>query len=213
LYDYLTVLIQERGISVCNTPGINATAVAELVIAHIFAIACQLGDITVRQRNGEKFQRHDCSGLQISGKAVGIIGMGAIGKSVAGMLHHGFACKIYAYDPFGPKDAWPEFPYVRVENVKDMLPVVNILTLHVPLLETTKNLIGITELRAMKENYILINHSRGMKFLLEIIRAFANAGTGGIVNEDELVAALKEGQIWGPGIDALVYDPPTLDKY
>lgn len=157
-----------------NTPGVNATAVAELVIAHIFAIARQLGDITVRQRNGEQFQRHACSGLQISGKAVGVIGMGAIGKSVAGMLHHGFACKIYAYDPFVPKDAWPEFPYVRVENIKDMLPVVDILTLHVPLLETTKGLIGTTELRSMKENCILINHSRGMSFRLKVTGVFAN---------------------------------------
>ena len=91
------------------------------------------------------------------------------------MLHHGSACKIYAYDPYVPKDAWTEFPYARVENVKDMLPVVDVLILHVPLLETTKKLIRITELRAMKENCILINHSRGEGFLLKLTEAVANA--------------------------------------
>ncbi|UPL04256.1 hypothetical protein LCI18_015190 [Fusarium solani-melongenae] len=190
------VAAEEHGVVIRNTPGVNATAVAELVIAHIFAVARQIVDIGVRQRNGDEFQRHSCSGLQVSGKAVGIIGMGAIGKSVARMLRLGFGCEIYAYDPLLPADAWPELPHRRVRTIQEMLPIVDILTLHVPLLDTTRNLVSLPELRAMKDTSILINHSRG-----------------GIVNEDDLVVALREKQLRGVGLDALLYDPPSLAKY
>lgn len=187
---------EEHGIAVRNTPGVNATAVAELVIAHIFAVARQIVDIGLRQRSGELLQRHSCSGLQLSGKAVGVVGMGAIGKSVARMLHFGFGCEIHAYDPFVPDDAWSDVPHERVRDLEHMFPVVDVLTLHVPLLDSTRDLIRLPQLRAMRNSAILINHSRG-----------------GIVNEDDLVVALEEGQIWGVGMDALVHDPAPLDKY
>lgn len=121
-------------------------------------------DIGVRQRNGDEFQRHSCSGLQISGKAVGIVGMGAIGKTVARMLRLGFGCEIYAYDPLLPMDAWSDLSHHRVHAVQEMLPVVDILTLHVPLLDTTRNMIALPELRVLKHNCILINHARGEPF-------------------------------------------------
>lgn len=153
---------QERGIVVRNTPGINATAVAELVIAHVFAVARQIADISVRQRAGEVFQRHGCNGLRLSGKAIGIVGMGAIGQTVARMMSQGFGCDIIAYDPHVPADAWPGLPHKRVQTLQEMLPVVDVLTLHVPLVDGTRNLISMPELKAMKNTCILINHSRGV---------------------------------------------------
>uniref|UniRef100_A0A0B7KJC3 S-adenosyl-L-homocysteine hydrolase NAD binding domain-containing protein n=1 Tax=Bionectria ochroleuca TaxID=29856 RepID=A0A0B7KJC3_BIOOC len=179
---------KEQGVIIRNTPGINATAVAELVVAHIFAVARQIVDIGVRQRNGSVFQRHQCSGLQITGKTIGIVGMGAIGKTVARMLHHGFGCTIFAYDPFLADDAWSDVPHTRAQTVQEMLPLLDVLTLHVPLADGTRNLISMTEFKAMKQSC-------------------------GVVNEEDMVTALKEKKIWGVGIDALVYDPPTLEKY
>jgi phosphoglycerate dehydrogenase-like enzyme len=89
------------------------------------------------------------------------VGMGAIGKTVARMLHHGFGCTIFAYDPFLADDAWSDVPHTRAQTVQEMLPLLDVLTLHVPLADGTRNLISMTEFKAMKQSCILINHSRG----------------------------------------------------
>jgi len=91
---------------------------------------------------------------------------------------------------------WGSIPHVRAKSVADMLPLVDVLSLHVPLLPTTKNMITLSLMRTMKRTAILINCARG-----------------GVVNEDDLWKALREGIIGSAGVDAWVSEPPTREIY
>ena len=104
--------------------------------------------------------------------------MGNIGKCVARIFRNAFGSAIVAYDPFLPADAWANLPYVRVRSVAEVIVAADVLSLNVPLTETTRNLISYTELQCMKREAILINAERG-----------------GIVEESDLCRALDEGLI------------------
>lgn len=186
----------KRGIRICNTPGVNASSVAELVLALTMAVARQLRTISVRQDAGEEVRKEHCSGVMLGGKAIGILGMGAIGTAVARMFRGAFNAKVWAYDPFAPADAWSDIPHTRVSNYEEMLPHVDVLTLHVPLNAETKGLIGLKSLRAMKPTAILINVARG-----------------GIVDEEALEQVLREGKLFGAGLDCHEEEPPTKARY
>lgn len=103
------------------------------------------------------------------------------------------------YDPYVPSDGsdpWGSIPHERVNSLEDMLPHVDVLSLHVPLLPATTNMITLSHLKAMKPTSILINCSRG-----------------GVVNEEDLWAALKGGIIASAGVDAWKSEPPTKEVY
>ena len=186
---------EKRGIRILNTPGANAQAVAEIVLALAMSVARQIPHITMRQAIGP-VRKEDCSGLTFAGKTIGIIGMGNIGRKVAQIFRGAFGASIIAYDPFMPKDAWDEIPHKRVDDYQDLLAVSDVLTLHVPLTAGTRDMISYTELAKMKSTAIVINASRG-----------------GIVNELDLETALREGLIWGAGLDAHEVEPPTAERY
>lgn len=186
----------KRGIRICNTPGVNAQSVAELVLALTMAVARQLRTITVGQAAGDEVRKEHCSGLTLSGKAIGILGMGAIGTAVARMFQGAFDARVWAYDPYAPEDAWGDIAHSRVSNFEEMLPHVDVLTLHVPLNSETRGLIGLEQLRAMKPTAILINVARG-----------------GIVDEPALVEVLNGGHLFGAGLDCHEEEPPTLVQY
>lgn len=185
-----------RGIPILNTPGANAQSVAELVLALTLAVARQLGSIAVKQAAGREVRKEHCSGLMITGKTIGVIGMGNIGLAVARIFQNAFGVNVYAYDPFAPRDAWQDVAHTRVQEVAELLPYVDILTLHLPLNEGTRDLIAWPQLQAMKHDAILINAARG-----------------GIVNEIDLLRALQEGVIGGAGLDCHNTEPPVLKKY
>ncbi|KAH7361597.1 D-isomer specific 2-hydroxyacid dehydrogenase [Plectosphaerella cucumerina] len=185
-----------RGIRICNTPGVNAQSVAELVLALTMGVARQLRSISVRQENGIEIRKEHCSGSMLTGTTIGVIGMGAIGSAVARMFQGAFGCAVMAYDPFAPVGAWSDIRHTRVSRFEDMLPVVDMLTLHVPLNEATSGMIGVKELAAMKESAILINVARG-----------------GIVDETALLGALERRELWGAGLDCHEEEPPTLERY
>lgn len=186
---------QARGIKILNTPGANARAVAELVLALTMAVARQIRSVTVRQCR-EPVPKETCSGLTLYGKKIGILGMGHIGKTVAQIFRGGFDAEIIAYDPYMPADAWADIPHQRASTVQEVIEASDVLTIHVPLTETTRDLISYKQLRSMKPTAILINAARG-----------------GIVNEDDLGRALSEGLIWGAGLDCHEQEPPTAEKY
>ena len=104
----------------------------------------------------------------------------------------------YRYDPYLPTDseAWKTIPYTRVTSLEEMLPLLDVLSLHVPLLPSTRDMISLPQLKAMKPTAIIINTARG-----------------GIVNETDLWHALRERIIKGAGIDTWVNEPPTRDAY
>ena len=123
-----------RGIPIFNTPGVNAQAVAETVLSLTMSVARQVGHITALQTQGEAVPKENCSGLIIRNKTIGIVGMGNIGQKVAAIFQSGLGCKIVAYDPLLPKDAWADIPHVRAATLEDVLELSDVVTLHIPLL-------------------------------------------------------------------------------
>lgn len=187
-----------RGIAILNTPGVNAGAVAELALALALAAARELRSVVVGQAAGSEVRKEYCErGVTLAGKAVGVVGMGAVGTAVARMFVGAFGARVWACDPGAPAGAWAGVvEHVRVGTLEEMLPHVDVLTLHVPLTEETRGMVGMRELRLMRRGAILVNVSRG-----------------GIVDEEALRRALEEGLIWGAGLDCHEEEPPTLARY
>ncbi|KAL2789077.1 D-isomer specific 2-hydroxyacid dehydrogenase [Aspergillus keveii] len=186
----------KRGIPILNTPGANAQSVAELVLSLTMAVARQLRTIVVNQAANIEVRKEHCSGTTLQGKTIGIIGMGNIGLAVGRIFRGAFNSPIFAYDPFASKDAWSNLDHIRVDNIDDMLPHVDVLSLHLPLTPETRHFIATPQIRKMKKSAILINAARG-----------------GIVNEEDLIAALNEGALYGVGLDCHDEEPPTLGRY
>ncbi|KAM0703245.1 hypothetical protein Q7P35_009183 [Cladosporium inversicolor] len=186
----------ERGIKIFNTPGVNARAVAELVLSLTTSVARDVPSINTKQQSGLQVPKEACSGLMLYQKTLGVIGMGNIGKTAAKIFLGAFEAPLVAYDPFAPADAWSDLPHTRASSLEEVLEASDVITIHVPLTKNTKDLIAYRELSLMKRNAILINASRG-----------------GIVNEVDLERALAEGLIWGAGLDCHEQEPPTKEKY
>ncbi|KAK2008504.1 hypothetical protein LZ32DRAFT_685177 [Colletotrichum eremochloae] len=185
-----------RGIKILNTPGVNARAVAELVLTLTMAVARQVGVITRKQAAGVVVPKEKCSGLILHRKTIGILGMGNIGKSVAQIFRGAFEAEVVAYDPYLPADAWGDIPHQRAQSVEEVLSTSDVVTVHMPLTPTTRDLIGYSQLQQMKRTAIVINTARG-----------------GIINEADLERALSEGLIWGAGLDCHEQEPPSQEKY
>lgn len=187
---------EARNIRILNTPGVNAHAVAELVLALTMAVARDIPRVAVEQATGARVPKESCSGLILHRKTLGVIGMGNIGRTVAKMFHGAFESPIVAHDPFMPESAWRDIPHIRAKTVDDVLLSSDVVTIHVPLNEETRDLIAYRELSIMKPTAILINASRG-----------------GIVNEPDLERALADGLLWGAGLDCHEQEPPSKDRY
>ncbi|KAJ5725447.1 uncharacterized protein N7483_006804 [Penicillium malachiteum] len=185
----------KRGIKICNTPGANARDVAELVLALTITIARDIRSITTRQMI-KPVPKETCNGLTLYKKTLGIIGMGNIGRTVAEIFRGAFDADIIAYDVFMPDNAWPHLEHKRVQDVQEVIKNADILSVHVPLTNETRDLISYKEIQSMKQNAILINAARG-----------------GIVNEADLTKALAEGHLWGAGLDCHEQEPPSFEKY
>jgi phosphoglycerate dehydrogenase-like enzyme len=185
-----------KGVKVFNTPGVNARAVAELVVALTTALARQIRLISLKLHEGQVVKKEQCSGLILHKSTIGVIGMGNIGKTVAKIFNGGYESDIVAYDPYMPESAWEDLPHKRVRKLEDLLAISDVVTVHVPLTSETENLIGLEQMRSMKPNALLINTARG-----------------GIVNEEDLVQALNAGYIWGAGLDCHTQEPPTRERY
>ncbi|ETS74855.1 hypothetical protein PFICI_13339 [Pestalotiopsis fici W106-1] len=186
----------ERSIPILNTPGVNALSVAELVLSLVMAVKRQLRPISTRQAAGLEVRKEHCSGSMMTGKPIGVLGMGAIGTLVARMFQAAFACPVFAYDPFAPADAWPDIQHARVHSLDELLPHVDMVTLHIPLNSETRGLIGLPQFRLMRKDAVVINVARG-----------------GIINEADLLQAMEQGLIAGAGLDCHEQEPPTLEQY
>lgn len=184
-----------HGVIVCNTPGVNSEAVAEMGLALALAVTRRVAEFDRRIRAGEIVKRIHFLGIELWEKTVGVIGMGNIGTRIARKYHGAFNMKILAYDPFVSDDRWPDIPHERVLSLSALLPRVDLLTLHVPLTAETKHLIGRRELALMKETAVLVNVSRGE-----------------IVDEEALYDALKTSRLFGAGLDVFKKEPPTTEN-
>jgi D-3-phosphoglycerate dehydrogenase/(S)-sulfolactate dehydrogenase len=170
-----------QGIAVCTTPGANRLSVAELVIGMIFDCARDISGNIASVREG-RWERG--SGSEIAGAVLGVVGLGSIGKAVAD-LARGMGMTVIAADP--NVDDQVDIEYRPLDS---LLAESDFVSLHVMLTPETRNLIDARSLRLMKPSAYLINTSRG-----------------GVVDEQALAAAVREGVIAGAALDVLNREP------
>ena len=183
-----------HGITVCRTPGVNSEAVAEMALSLGLSVVRRVTEFDRMTRAAGKVQRANYLGYESWQKTVGIVGMGNIGTLVARKWRGAFDAKIIGYDPYVPANRWSELPHQRAASLEEMLPQVDILSLHLPLTPESRNMIDAARLALMKPSAIVVNTSRG-----------------GIVNEAALYQAISSGKLFGAGFDVFEVEPPTSD--
>jgi D-3-phosphoglycerate dehydrogenase / 2-oxoglutarate reductase len=177
-----------KGIVVMNTPGGNTVSAAEQTIALLMSLARATPAADASMRCG-KWERSKFMGTQLAGKSIGIVGLGRIGREVAKRVQ-GLDMKVVGYDPFLTPDRSTQLGITSVPSVDEMLPQVQFLTIHTPLNEETKSLIGARELAMLPKGARVLNVARG-----------------GIIDETALAEALKTGHIAGAGLDVFTQEP------
>ena len=182
----------KRGIPVVYSPHANADSVADFTLGLIIALLRKIVDAHLATKSG-KFRLKKFLGVELCNKVIGIIGFGQIGSRVA-QRALSFGMKVITYDPYVKEEVLAKFNARKV-SLEELLRTSDIVTIHVPLTEKTRNLIGEKELKLMKSGAVLINTARG-----------------GIVNENALYKALREGWIAGAAIDVYEKEPPSKDN-
>ncbi|VEN74159.1 conserved hypothetical protein [Candidatus Desulfarcum epimagneticum] len=176
-------------VAVFNTPGANKDAVADHTFALMLSVARKIipCDSGLREK---RWEHTKIMGVEIWKKTLGLMGLGAIGRSVA-LRAKGFQMEIAACDPFWPEEFARENDIRRVE-LEELLKISDILSIHSPLTPENKGIIDQKAFETMKASAFLINAARG-----------------GIVNEADLFAALENKTIAGAGIDVFDEEPPV----
>lgn len=172
---------------VANCPGANDQAVADLTIGLMLAAARQIpcADSDIRQGKWAAYQ-----GSELWRKTLGLIGLGRIGRAVA-QRATGFDMHIVAYDPY-VDEGLAKGIGVELVGLEEVLAESDFVSLHTPLTEHTRHIIGRTELSQMKPTAFLVNTARG-----------------GLIDEDALYHALVEGRLAGAALDVFADEPPT----
>jgi D-3-phosphoglycerate dehydrogenase len=175
---------REKGIEVVNTPHVSANSVAELTIAHMLALARDIVEGTITLREG-KWVKDQLMGVEVNGKTLGIIGCGAIGKTVE-RFAISLGMKAIAVDMC---------VYGRFVTLDEMLPQADFVTIHVPLTPHTKHMVSTKEFNMMKNGVMLIDCSRG-----------------GVVDQEALYNALISGKVKAAAVDVFEEEPPKNSK-
>lgn len=188
----------EQGIYVTNTPAINSRTVAEAAIMLMLECARNAQQVDVRfrkERAAYKMFTSDVSsrGFELTGRTLGIIGCGNIGRHVAQIAAQGFGMKVLGYDAYA--GALPDY-IERVDGTERIFREADFISLHLPSTPETRHSIGKAQFTMMKNSAILINTSRG-----------------DVVCEDELIEALQRGEIGGAGLDVFSSEPISEASY
>ncbi len=181
----------EKGVVVMNTPLGNATTTAELAIALLLSLARHIPRADRMVREGV-WKKKLLVGTEITGKTLGVIGLGRIGRIVA-ERGRGLGMKVVAFDPYLDKGDSP-LSYVELLDLDELLTRIDFLTVHVPLMPATKNLLSWSEMAKIKPGARLIQASRG-----------------GVVDEEAVVDALSNGRLAGAAFDVFVQEPVPAD--
>lgn len=176
-----------RGIPVYVTPGANAQSVAEMTLGLMFSAARRIGWMDAELHGGRWSRAQD--GVELRGKTITLVGFGQIGQRVATVCL-ALGMNVVAYDP-ALEDAPSPVEGVRLQpSLSDLLPLADVLSLHVPLNRHTRNMLGDAEFARMPRGAILINTARGE-----------------VVDEPALIAALQSGQLYAAGLDTMAVEP------
>lgn len=193
-YNHIDVdAAKAHGLAVSNTPGAVTDATADTAMTLILMTARRAGEGERMVRAGRWKGWHPTQmlGLHVTGKTIGIIGMGRIGQAIAARCHHGFGMDVVFFNR-SPKS--PPFPSRQLPSIHEVAAACDILVIAVPGGADTQHLIGADTFTAMQPHAILVNIARGE-----------------IVDEAALIAALDAGQIAGAGLDVYEFEPKVPD--
>ncbi|OHA03050.1 MAG: D-glycerate dehydrogenase [Candidatus Sungbacteria bacterium RIFCSPLOWO2_02_FULL_54_10] len=192
-YDNLDLpAMAQRGIAATNTPGVLTNAVAEHALGLLLGIAHRIPEADRYTRAG-KFTSWGPTlllGSDVSGRTLGIVGLGRIGSRVAHHAARGFDMPIVYYDVKRSEEFEKSYRAAYRKNVDDVFAEADYISIHVPLLPTTRHLVDASRLALMKKSAYLINTSRGA-----------------VIDETALVAALQNGAIRGAALDVYEHEP------
>ena len=180
----------ERGIEVRNTPNASSDSVAELAIAHMFALARFIHISNVTMRDGE-WNKKQYKGIELNGKTLGLFGFGRIAKSVA-IKASALGMNVVYTDRTGPKDGYDHFEYLEKD---ELLKKSDFISLHVPFSKEYGALLGKDEFEIMKDGVYLINTARG-----------------GVVCEKALLEALNSGKVAAAAVDVFEEEPTKNEE-
>ncbi|HDR2622946.1 TPA: 3-phosphoglycerate dehydrogenase [Enterobacter chuandaensis] len=177
----------ERNIAVRAAPGANAAAVAEHTWALILACAKSVVPLDKRLRDGH-WDKATHKSIELEGLTLGLIGLGAIGSRVA-HIGHAFGMKVLAYDPYATS-----MPALceRAETMNGLLSYSDVISLHCPLTDENRGMINSQTLAHCKRNAILVNTARG-----------------GLIHNESLLAALRDGTLHSAALDSFTHEPLT----
>lgn len=176
-----------KGIRVTNTPGTNAVAVCELAFALMLSLARAVPRLNGAVKSGE-WPRNN--GVELKGKTMGIVGFGAIGKNLA-VRAKAFGMDVIAFDPYFDK-IFASDNGIKEKTLEELISSSDFISLHVPLNEHTKHMIGKVQIGRMKDGAYIINTARG-----------------GLVDEAAVAEAIRQGKLGGIGLDAYEVEPVT----
>jgi len=182
------VAATEAGIIVMNAPSGNSVSTAELAMALLFSLARKTPQANISMKNG-KWEKKKFGGIQLAGKTMGIIGLGRIGRELAKRCS-ALQMTVLGSDPFLPEDQFESIGATKADN-KTIFKNADFISVHVPLTDSTANLISKKELNMMKPTTMLINCARG-----------------GIYDEQAVADAVKDGTIGGAAFDVFPQEPP-----
>ena len=187
--------LKDNNITLCITANANAIAVAEHVMYMMLSISKGIVSHDRSVRNGQFKQGiKNTQTLELDGKEILIVGFGRIGKSLISKCKS-FNMNIKIFDPYVNNETINKLECTKVDNLKNSFKTSDFISLHVPLTKETENLINLESLKLMKKTSIIINTSRG-----------------GVINEIDLNKAIKDGIIFGAGIDVFKNEPVNFDN-
>lgn len=184
----------EKGIVVTSNLGVNTVSVVEHVLSLMLALSKHLPLMDREVRRGNFAVRRRNLPRDLFGKTLGVLGFGRIGIELARVCRQGLGMKTLAYDPFVSEEVMKDNGAAPVD-LRTLLRESDVLSIHVPLSDRTRHLLGEEELSWMKPGALLINAARG-----------------GVVDEEALARALREGRPAGAGIDVFSQEPPQDDS-
>jgi phosphoglycerate dehydrogenase-like enzyme len=180
----------EKSIVVTNTPLANAVSVAELTIGMMLSLARSIPALTADTRAGGWSRM---AGVTLEGKTIGLIGLGSVGKQVAIRLR-AFGCALIAYDPVADAE-FAAANRIDLVPLNEVISRSDFISLHCPLLPTTRNMVNASFLSEVKSGAFLVNTARGE-----------------LIDEVALYEALQSGHLRGAAVDAFTQEPPDKDN-
>lgn len=180
-----------NNVMVVNTPGASSLSVAELAFGQMLAVSRKLAEADASMKNG-RWEKKKLKGVEITGKTMGILGIGNIGRYIARM-GGAFGMRILAFDPYVDKERGEELG-VEITDFGTLLKAADYITLHLPLTDSTRHMISDKEFSSMKDGVIIVNCARG-----------------GIIDEPALVRAVQSGKVRGAAFDVFEEEPINQD--